>query len=289
GGQLGRRAIAARDGVSGRDEVDGGEGYVPAQQVRKLAAAASWLALALVAWGARPVAAGQVVVTVLNPTDDTYVRSSGRAPMGSPGPLRVRERETALLKFGLSQIPSSAFVHEAKLRLFVVNYRAAGGTTIAAHEIDGTWDEGTAIGPAPSLSSTTEDARVVSRDQNTNYVEWDITRLAQAWVQSPGTNNGVGLTGSGGRGEFASQEGHWAVPQLFISYETAGEPGSAGPTGATGSVGPTGPSGSSGPTGASGARGSTGQAGATGPTGPTGLLGPTGAAGASGVAGTTGA
>src|SRR5206468_5268847 len=181
-----------------RERGDGGEGYVPAQQVRNLAAAVC-LALALVAWGGQPVAAGQVVVTVLNPTDDTYVRSFGRRPMGNLGSLRISASETALLKFDLSQIPTSAFVHEAKLRLFVVNYRAGGGTTIAAHEVGDTWDEGTAVGPGPLLSSTTEDARVVSRDQNTNYVDWDITRLAQAWVQSPSSNNGVGLTGSGGR------------------------------------------------------------------------------------------
>src|SRR5262250_937364 len=86
-------------------EVEGGGGvHMRAPRLRKLAVAALCLALALVGWGVQPVAAGQVVVTVLNPTDDTFVRMIGRRPMGNLGSLRISTSETALLRFDLSQI-----------------------------------------------------------------------------------------------------------------------------------------------------------------------------------------
>src|SRR5256885_11051905 len=54
--------------------------YVPAQQVRKLAVGGvfSLTLLAVLLWGARALAAAPVMVTVLNPTGDTFVQI-GRA------------------------------------------------------------------------------------------------------------------------------------------------------------------------------------------------------------------
>jgi hypothetical protein len=67
------------------------------------------------------------VVTVLNPTHDTYVGTRPSAPRGNSARLVVSRRYTAMLKFDLSQVPTSAIVREAKLRLFVLGYKRGAG------------------------------------------------------------------------------------------------------------------------------------------------------------------
>src|SRR5262249_57116678 len=93
-----------------------------------------------------------------------------------------------------------------------------------------------------------------------DYVEWDITSLAQAWVSGPSRNHGVAVRGGVVRLKFSSLEGRRSTPQLQISYGDGGPQGATGPTGsigATGAVGATGATGAAGPTGAVGATGPT--------------------------------
>src|SRR5204863_1245953 len=132
-----------------------------------------------------------------------------------------------------------------------------------------------------------------SRAQVGNYVEWNITALADTWVSLKAPNEGVALSSSGsGAATFASQEGYYAPPQLFIAYEMAGDAGgnprSGGTAGPTGPVGPTGPTGATGPTGPAGPTGPSGDPGPTGPSGPTCAAGGTGASGSNGPAGADG-
>src|SRR5438876_7407039 len=237
-------------------------------------------------------ASGPVAVTVLNPTDDTVVGGHHAKPMGNSRWIKLGAGYTGLLKFDLAAIPSTAQVREARVRLYLVSYKSAAPATIAAHAVTGAWNEASVTPPA--TDGSVESTNAVGRAQVGNYVEWNITALADTWVSLKAPNEGVALSSSGsGAATFASQEGYYAPPQRFRAYEMAGDAGgnprSGGTAGPTGPVGPTGPAGATGPTGPAGPIGSTGPAGSTGVTGPTGASGPTGAAGATGPTGASGA
>src|SRR5437867_3516234 len=98
------------------------EGCVPVDQrvvhrpfseravLRGLSLAAILLALA---WPSHRAFAGAVIVTVLGPSDDTYIVTSDNTPIGTAFPplrgkyrdLRVGRARTALLKFDVGAIP----------------------------------------------------------------------------------------------------------------------------------------------------------------------------------------
>jgi hypothetical protein len=243
-----------------------------------------------------PAAAEELVVSVFTPADDTSVKAdrTGSKPKGSATSLQVSTGLTALLRFDLSDIPSTAVLRSASLRLFCL--APAGMTTpgsTAAYAVLEHWDEDTANGPsAPAMAGAAEDTVAIDGSGFRDYIEWDVTTLAQGWILSPADNHGVALRGtSGPKMKFGSQESTAPPPQLVVTYEVGREPGPTGPigpTGATGPAGPTGPTGPMGPTGPTGPTGATGPAGPTGPTGPMGPTGPTGPTGATGPAGPTG-
>src|SRR2546429_529855 len=107
----------------------------------------------------------------------------------------------------------------------------------------------------------------VDRAQVGNYVEWDVTALAGTWVSLTAPNQGISLSSSGsGTATFASQEGYYAPPQLFIAYEMAGDAGENPRSGGT--PGPTGPTGPAGPRGATAPAGPTGTSPRPPPPGP---------------------
>jgi hypothetical protein len=79
------------------------------------------VALFLVVLGAARVAAPlHVVVTTLNPSDDTYVRRGGNRPKGRRSVIQVGTGFTGMVRFDLSSIPTEATVRDARLRLFLV-------------------------------------------------------------------------------------------------------------------------------------------------------------------------
>jgi hypothetical protein len=122
-------------------------------------------------------AAGQVVVTTLDVSVDTFVSKRGRTPKGDTFFLAVGAKDTALLTFDLSAIPPAAFIREGKLQLFQISSaHAAGGTSITAQEVLAPWDALTATGhDAPPLSTTVAaTARVDSYGAN-SVVDWDIS------------------------------------------------------------------------------------------------------------------
>ena len=110
-------------------------------------------------------------VTVLNPTHDTYFGTRPSKPRGNSARLVVSQRYTTMLKFDLSEIPTSAVVHEAKLRLFVLGYkRGAGATTITAHEVQSAWDEHTATSlNRPPMNSVSESTNSVDATYRPRY------------------------------------------------------------------------------------------------------------------------
>src|SRR2546428_2482857 len=190
-------------------------------------------------------ASGPVAVTVLNPTDDTVVGGRHAKPMGNSRWIKLGAGYTGLLKFDLAAIPSTAQVREARLRLYLVSYKSSAPAMIAAHAVTGAWNEASVTPPA--TDGSVESTNAVSRAQVGNYVEWNITALADTWVSLKAPNEGVALSSSGsGTATFASQEGYYAPPQLFIAYEMAGDAGGNPRSGGT--AGPTRPAGPPGPT-----------------------------------------
>src|SRR5262249_17451188 len=146
--------------------------------------------------------------------------------------------------------------------------RGGAATTVTALGVEGGWDEHTTTAlNRPPMDSVPESTNSVDASLVRDYVEWDITSLAQAWVSDPSRNHGVALTGGVVRLKFSSLEGRLSAPQLQISYgDAAGPQGATGPTGSVGATGTIGATGTTGPTGAVGATGPTGAPGATGST-----------------------
>jgi len=253
-----------------------------AGQSRKRPCAVLGAALLAMLAGTPSFASGPVAIAVLNPTDDTFVGGHHVKPMANSYWIRLGRAYTGPLKFDLSAIPSTAQVRKARVRLYLVSYKGSAPVTISAHAVTGSWDE-TSVTPsnAPPTDGVVESTNAVDRAQVGNYVEWDVTALAGTWVSLTAPNQGISLASSGsGTATFASQEGYYAPPQLFIAYEMAGDAGENPRSGGT--PGPTGPTGPVGPLGA------TGPAGPTGPSGDPGLPGPTGPPSATGTSGPTG-
>ena len=188
------------------------------------------------------IAAGQVTVTTLKPSHDTFLaEKGGKKPKGNGKVLLVGERDTALLKFDLSPIPESVFIREAKLRLFLIKYkRGQGMTTVSAHEVTDPWEEDTATSKnQPWVEPIPEGESSIDWSKHRDFVEWEIGDLVQSWVSSPATNHGVALIGSGKAAKFGAQEGVLSTPELLVVYETFTEGG--GVPGPSGPVGPMGP------------------------------------------------
>jgi len=242
------------------------------------------LALLLFVVGTARVATPlHVVVTTLNPSDDTYVRRGGNRPKGRRPVIQVGTGFTGMVKFGLSSIPTEATVRGARLRLFLVGPRGRiPAAPVSVQRVLEDWDEATLeVLEEDGISPVVEDEQDVDATRRGDYIEWDVQASVQAMIASPDDNLGFAVVTYRDAFWFCSQEGRCAPPQLIVTYETVGE----GPQGPTGDVGPTGPIGVTGPTGATGAQGPTGS---TGVLGPTGITGPTGETGASGPTGTTG-
>ncbi|HZP41141.1 MAG TPA: DNRLRE domain-containing protein, partial [Candidatus Binatia bacterium] len=270
---------------------------------RRSAIAVVCLVGATLAAAAHDVSAGGSAIAVLSAAHDAFFGAHRTKSTGKSGFLSVSDGDTALLHFDLSALPPDTVVREARLRLFLFGYRrTAAAATVSAHAVLGPWNEReVSADDAPGIDAASASVNSVDEGRVGDYVEWDVAPLVTGWLRAPDTNFGVALRGSSrAKATFASREGIFARPELFLVYETDGDTrSSAGDAGPTGPTGPTGPAGAIGPTGAAGPPGPTGPVGPTGPsgsgptgpagpTGPTGGTGPTGPTGPSGAAGATG-
>jgi hypothetical protein len=133
------------------------------------------------------------------------------------------------LEFDLSSIPSSATVSEATLRLFYDGCDfGPDEVDVGIYEVMGSWTESTLSWNAqPSFTWDAEDVMSLRCAGATgDYVQWDITGLAQDWVSGSASNYGVvvkALDELGERGRLLARFGsrERAVgqqPQLVVSY-----------------------------------------------------------------------
>ena len=215
---------------------------------------------------------------------DTYITSaSPAANFGTAATVNISSASTGLVQFDLTTIPSpSGAIGQAYLRVFVNKVNAAG--TLAFMLVNQPWNElsvannsGLTFGP----SFITSPVGVMD-----SFVLVDVTAQVQNWINTPGSNHGIAIAGTGGAdvlldSKESSATSHPASLELLIV-------GPAGPTGPLGVTGPTGVNGATGPTGTAGAIGTTGATGVTGPAGASGSSGPAGPTGVAGITGVTG-
>jgi hypothetical protein len=176
----------------------------------------------------RGTSAPPVTIT-LNPIADSYILSStptinyGMAPALYAGTQNAATIGRALFGFDLSAIPQGATVLSAIFQAFLVN----GSPTptmldVELKRINVPWLEGTVTWNSPL--TYTGATNITQVGTALNYYSWDVTSLAQTWVQgSP--NYGVALisrneSNVGWRG-FASKEDTLQpprLPRLAVTY-----------------------------------------------------------------------
>ncbi len=146
-----------------------------------------------------------------------------------------------MLRFDLSDVPANAAVVQATLELYAIGWSGAD-IAISAHYItrsvshcEATWNQaeaGQAWGQ-PGCNDVTTDRRAAPESTVTTnsigkWYSFDVTTVAQGWVDGDLANNGVLLrtTDSAYSFSFASAESGDAVhrPRLVITYGTGGPP-----------------------------------------------------------------
>jgi len=172
----------------------------------------------------------------LNPTADSYVESEfPDTNVGRSGDLLVREpavvngRESlGFLMFDLGQIPSSASVEWARLRLLTtgaVVYKSLVGVYYCS---DNGWTEdGITFNNMPSFSQTTLDTANVTTPQ-TPY-EWNVTETVKTTLQSTDKRLSLVLKAdTPGFVEFYSRQNPFNpayYPELVVQYDAPPQTG----------------------------------------------------------------
>jgi len=252
---------------------------------------------------------------------DSYINSPApTSNFGTSASLRINSSAKALLRFDLSELPSTtvaADVAKATLIFWVNTVTSAGALQVSP--LTSAWTEsGVTSNTAPTESATIKTGIATAASASGYYVLVDITNQVQDWVATPASNFGLAiepdasasgtfvmidskentttshpayiditLTSTGAAGPTGATGANGAVGATGTNG-TNGATGSTGPAGATGVAGPTGATGANGAAGTTGTNGTNGATGSTGPAGATGVAGPTGATGANGAVGATG-
>lgn len=163
-----------------------------------------------------------------------------------------------LLYFDVSLVPQGAHIVEAKLTLRSTYQRSERPLTVAIYGLKRDWVEGEATwvrasalqtwaldgadDPTGDRTSTAVAYTVVSTINQSYY--WDVTSLAQAWVNDPAANHGMLLIGSGEYVyyRFASSEANLGSrPKLYVRWEGGQPPATPAPTSTPGGPGDTTP------------------------------------------------
>jgi len=176
---------------------------------------------------------------------DAYVDSAhpqdntGDSPMLLVGQDHAR---SALLRFDLQSVPPSSAVQQARLSVYVTAQSGAQAVDMQLYVLLKYWadDEATyqrasreqawhtegIAGAGVDLEAEPEDSAPLSGGGQ--WVTFDVTQLAQAWIAHPPENLGVALKLAGsGAGECALAAAEWADdptlrPKLELEWTTTG-------------------------------------------------------------------
>ena len=169
---------------------------------------------------------------------DTWIWDTEDFSHGGERELRVNDTDSfdqrVLIEFSdLSAIPGTATINSALLMLYRYDGSSAGTfVELSAFEITSAWAESVTFSTAPSISATAED--VINVSNVDGWYSWDLTSLAQEWVDGAAANNGVMIYNSsgtantffqrfasadiGGPGDGPSHPGAAFTPKLVIDY-----------------------------------------------------------------------
>ena len=145
--------------------------------------------------------------------EDTYLDlGNPTTPFGDADRLRMKTTENAdaLLRFNLAVMPAGTTIQQASVRLFAIDHSGAVNhdpipITLRVYSVLRDWDEnqatwystGSGNWAKPGCQTAGVDyapeytEEVVAFDAVQEWIEFDITDLAQYWVDHPETNYGI--------------------------------------------------------------------------------------------------
>lgn len=165
----------------------------------------------------------------LNPVDDTYIDAKyPNVIYGAYSYLSINyvdfafTQARALLKFDLSQIPSSSNINSAKVRLYQNASTGASSINLELFRLSGGWSEGSTSWSNQSFHTNESYSSVLS-NTSSGYKEWDVTNLVKKWKDGTYSNDGViimptNFNGAGFSRGFATKEFGSNKPELVVDY-----------------------------------------------------------------------
>jgi hypothetical protein len=199
-------------------------------------------------------------------TDDSYTTSSSpTSNYGTQPSLDViGPGVNSYIRFDLTALPpglTSSNVSKATLRLNINGVTTSG--TFDVYEVTKSWTEGAiTYNNAPPLGTKVNSGVMIPTSKR-NFIDVDVTKAVQDWLNGVQSNYGIALVPSSGSSisvSFDSKENTSTShdPELSVSMISAGPQGPAGPQGVPGIQGPAGPQGPQGATGPAGQAGANG-------------------------------
>lgn len=221
---------------------------------------------------------------------DTYISSATpENTYGTATTINIAPGNAGLVQFDLSAFAGQT-ITSAYLQVFVDKVTTGG--TLNFTLVTSPWSESSITHSSQPSTAGSAFTSIGASTANA-FVLVPVTTQVQNWINGPGPNYGIEITGTGSTTVFLDTKENTTTShpaQLIVTVtEPSGPNGFTGATGVTGSNGTTGISGATGPNGFTGATGAAGASGPTGATGITGAIAPTGATGLSGFTGPGGA
>jgi len=136
---------------------------------------------------------GDTQAATLPVSEDSFAfRSKLTTAANKASNLSVDATHTGFIYFNLGDLPESASIRYARLRIyFPKTVRAGSG--LAVHTVTGSWDESVASSE-PAFSSPVIATFPPEDLQPKHFVSVDITATVQGWLTTPASNEGLAIT-----------------------------------------------------------------------------------------------
>lgn len=173
------------------------------------------------------VSSGPVLADTYNemPIADTWVWE-GSGPWGASTTLRTNIAiyidQEIVIAFDLSSIPSGSAVDSAFLHVYRYDGDPGSALECDIFRVTEYWEEPSLVDSIAHDDGNSYDQIVVTGN---DWYTFDITQLAQDWVDGTWDNYGIVFYGTGGTGSyqyFRSREGTSDRPHLEIDYTPPG-------------------------------------------------------------------
>lgn len=127
--------------------------------------------------------------------------------------------QNILMQFDVSSINSS-IINSATINLYRYDGYTDTGILIDAHQVTSAWTEGATWSSQPGLNSSAIDTENITAN---GWYSWNVTSLAQQWVDGTANNYGVSFYdhGSSMFQRFYSSENGSLTPFLTVDYNAA--------------------------------------------------------------------